>query len=69
MFGGSISDVYLINKNREEIINDIYVILRPDKDDIANILFPGERVVYLRYDKPEDVKMIDKYNKLNDKKI
>jgi len=55
---------FFINKKKEEIKNDIYLVLRPDKDEKSNKLFPGKKVVYLRYDKPEDLIMIERYNKL-----
>jgi hypothetical protein len=61
---GSLSEFFYIKKKRENIKNDIYIVLRPDKDNIAKQLFPTEKVVYLRYDKPSDLLIIDKYNKL-----
>jgi len=51
-------------QKKETIINDVYLVLRPDKDEKANTLFPGHRVVYLRYDRSDDVKIIEKYNSL-----
>ena len=59
--GGSLHDSFYIKKNKELIENNIYLVLRPDKDEKANLLFPGNKVVYLRYDKPEDLIMIEKY--------
>lgn len=54
-------DGYFIDKKPEKIENDVYLVLRPDKDEKALALFPGKKVVYLRYDNPDDVLMIEKY--------
>lgn len=51
----------MFSKKSELIKNDIYLVLRPDKDKIANLLYPNQIVVYLRYDKYEDLIMIEKY--------
>ena len=55
---------FFIQKKSEEVKNTIYLVLRPDKDEKANQLFPDEKVVYLRYDKEEDLKMIETYKSL-----
>ena len=61
--GSPLHESYHISPKPEPVINDIYLVLRPDKDEKANELFPGKRVIYLRYDKEEDLKLINEYKK------
>jgi hypothetical protein len=61
----NISKYFHIKKKKEMVKNDIYLILRPDKDEKAHLLFPNDKVVYLRYDKHSDLLMIEKYNNLS----
>ena len=52
---------FLINEKPKTIENDIYIVLRPDKDENAKLFFPNKKVVYLRYDNPEHFNLIKKY--------
>jgi len=65
MIGGELADCFYIQKKKTEIVNDIYLVLRPDKDSVANQLFPDKRVVYLRYDSPDDLILINQYKELS----
>jgi len=62
---GSIDECFFINKKEKPPINDIYLVLRPDKDEKAAILFPNKKVIYLRYDNENDLLLIKKYYSLN----
>jgi len=66
---GNISDKFFIKRKDNNIENNVYIVLRPDKDNVAKLLFSNKKVVYLRYDKYDDMLLIDKYNSLvkNDK--
>jgi len=59
--GSPLDDVFLIQKKQKDVKNDIYMVLRPDKDDRANKLFPDKQVVYLRYDKEQDLEIIKQF--------
>jgi len=65
MVGGELAECFYIQKKKTEIVNDIYLVLRTDKDSIANQLIPDKRVVYLRYDRPDDLILINQYKELS----
>ena len=56
---------FLISKKPKIAENNIYIVLRPDKDENAKKFFPNKRVVYLRYDKPEQLILIKKYQAMS----
>ena len=58
----TLNEKFLIQKKKVLKQNKLYVVLRPDKDFKAKQLFPNDTVVYLRYDKPEQLKLINSYN-------